>query len=67
MLAYYAVTHDTMVYRYVEPFWMFGRSETSLLLWAGLGVLLVATVFVRNLYCRFLCPLGATLGARLAS
>jgi len=28
----------------------------------GLGILLVASVFVRNLYCRFLCPLGAALG-----
>jgi polyferredoxin len=27
-----------------------------------LAVLLVATVFVRNLYCRFLCPVGAALG-----
>ena len=62
VLAYFFVTKDTMVYRYVEPFWMFGRSETSLLLWGGLGVLLLATVFVRNLYCRFLCPVGATLG-----
>ena len=25
-------------------------------------MLLVATVFVRNLYCRFLCPVGALLG-----
>jgi NosR/NirI family nitrous oxide reductase transcriptional regulator len=41
---------------------MFGRSESSVLLWAMLGLLLAATVFVRNLYCRFLCPLGATLG-----
>lgn len=61
VVAYYLVTKNTMVYRYVEPFWMFGLSETALL-WAGLGVLLAATVFVRNLYCRFLCPVGATLG-----
>ena len=61
VLAYYLVTHNTMVYRYVEPFWMFGLSESAAL-WAGLSVLLVATVFVRNLYCRFLCPVGATLG-----
>ena len=31
-------------------------------MWIGLGVLLVATVFVSNLYCRFLCPVGAALG-----
>ena len=30
-----------------------GRAPT------GLAVLLTATLFVRNLYCRFLCPLGA--------
>ncbi len=61
VLAYYLATHNTMVYRYVEPFWMFGLAE-SVALWAGLSVLLVATVFVKNLYCRFLCPVGATLG-----
>jgi polyferredoxin len=61
VMAYYLASHDTMVYRYVEPFWMFGLSE-SMGLWIGLSVLLVATVFVRNLYCRFLCPVGATLG-----
>ena len=31
-------------------------------LWIGLALLLTATVFVRNLYCRFLCPVGAALG-----
>ena len=61
VLAYFVLTRDMMVYRFVEPFWMFGLSETAVL-WTGLGVLLVATVFVRNLYCRFLCPVGATLG-----
>ena len=50
-----------MPIRYVEPFWMFSLFGTPAM-WIGLAVLLVATVFVRNLYCRFLCPVGATLG-----
>jgi len=58
---YYLLTRDISIYRYVEPFWMFSlRASTGL--WIGLGVLLLATVFVRNLYCRFLCPVGAFLG-----
>ena len=61
VLAYFLVSRDMMIYRYVEPFWMFGMFQTWPL-WTALGVLLVATVFVRNLYCRFLCPVGATLG-----
>ena len=61
LIAYFLATRNVLVYRYVEPFWMFGLSERAAL-WAGLAVLLVATVFVRNLYCRFLCPVGAALG-----
>jgi NosR/NirI family nitrous oxide reductase transcriptional regulator len=61
VLAYFVVTHDIAIYRSVEPFWMFGLFGTTGM-WIGLGVLLVATVFVRNLYCRFLCPVGALLG-----
>jgi polyferredoxin len=61
VIAYYMVTHDLLIYQYVEPFWMFGLFGSAGL-WTLLGVLLVATVFVRNLYCRFLCPVGATLG-----
>jgi NosR/NirI family transcriptional regulator, nitrous oxide reductase regulator len=60
-ITYFVATRDMSIYRYVEPFWMFGMFATAPL-WAGLAVLLVATVFVRNLYCRFLCPVGATLG-----
>jgi NosR/NirI family nitrous oxide reductase transcriptional regulator len=60
-IGYYLVTHENGFYRYIEPFWMFSR-EASTALWVGLGVLLVASIFVRNLYCRFLCPLGAALG-----
>ena len=62
VLAYFAATRDVALpVRYAEPFWMFGLFGTTAM-WAGLAVLLVASVFVRNLYCRFLCPVGATLG-----
>jgi polyferredoxin len=61
VLIYYVATRNTFVYKYVEPFWMFTWSA-DVLLWTMLGALLVGTVFVRNMYCRFLCPLGATLG-----
>ena len=60
-LLYFLLTADIGAYRYVEPFWMFTR-QASTGMWIGLAVLLVATVFVRNLYCRFLCPVGAALG-----
>ncbi len=60
-LSYFLVTSDITAYRFVEPFWMFTRQGTTAM-WVGLGVLLLATVFVRNLYCRFLCPVGAFLG-----
>ncbi len=61
VLVYFVATRDVAVYRYVEPFWMFGLFGTTPM-WIGLAVLLLATVFVRNLYCRFLCPVGALLG-----
>jgi NosR/NirI family transcriptional regulator, nitrous oxide reductase regulator len=62
VLAYYLVTKDvTGPIRYAEPFWMFSLFGTTGM-WIGLALLLAATVFVRNLYCRFLCPVGAALG-----
>jgi polyferredoxin len=60
-VSYFLLTKDISIYRYVEPFWMFSL-QASTGMWVGLAVLLVATVFVRNLYCRFLCPVGAFLG-----
>jgi len=60
-IVYFLVTRDRLIYRYIEPFWMFGF-HGSTVMWIGLGVLLTATIFVRNLYCRYLCPVGAALG-----
>jgi polyferredoxin len=61
VIAYYLVTHNLLIYQFVEPFWMFGLAGSTPM-WVVLALLLAATVFVRNLYCRFLCPVGATLG-----
>ena len=60
-IGYFLVTRDPLIYPYIEPFWLFGFHGTPAL-WVALSVLLVATLFVRNLYCRFLCPVGAALG-----
>ena len=60
-IALYFVTKEISFYRYIEPFWLFTLDATPVL-WVMVGVLLVASIFVRNLYCRFLCPLGAALG-----
>ena len=60
-ITYFLVTGDPLIYPYIEPFWMFGLHQEPVL-WAALGTLLVSTVFVRNAYCRFLCPVGAALG-----
>jgi polyferredoxin len=61
VVVYFLATRDLLIYRFVEPFWMFSLFGTPVM-WIGLGLLLLATVFVRNLYCRFLCPVGALLG-----
>ncbi len=60
-IGYFLLSREIGFYRYIEPFWMF-TFQASTALWIGLGALLVASVFVRNLYCRFFCPVGAALG-----
>jgi len=60
-VGYFVAADNIRIYRYVEPFWMFGLSESAGM-WIALGALLAVTVLVRNLYCRFLCPVGAMLG-----
>ena len=62
VIVYFLVTNDPLIYPYVEPFWMFGLNLRTPVLLAMLGTLLLTTIFVRNAYCRFLCPLGAFLG-----
>jgi polyferredoxin len=62
VIVYFVVTGNPGIYPYVEPFWLFGLHLRTPLLLTMLVTLLIATVFVRNLYCRFLCPLGAFLG-----
>ena len=58
---YFLASGDTLVYRYIEPFWMFTLNGNAVM-WTLLALLLFATVFVRNLYCRYLCSVGAGLG-----
>jgi polyferredoxin len=58
---FFVITKNHLIFWYVEPFWMFSLPPMTPI-WIGLAVLLIATVFVRNLYCRFLCPVGAFLG-----
>ena len=58
---YFLASGDTLVYRYIEPFWMFTLNGNAVM-WALLAILLLATVFVRNVYCRYLCAVGAGLG-----
>ena len=31
VIAYYLVTHDLLIYQYVEPFWMFGLFGTPVM------------------------------------
>jgi len=61
VIAYYLATHNLLIYQYTEPFWMFSLLGTPMM-WTVLAILLAVTLFVRNAYCRFLCPVGATLG-----
>ena len=62
VIIYFVITGNPGIYPYVEPFWLFGLHLRTPVLLTMLASLLIATVFVRNLYCRFLCPVGATLG-----
>ena len=53
---------EMSVFQYFEPFGtLFYRSQ-SLLLWGILAVFLLGSVLIPRFYCRYACPLGASLG-----
>ena len=53
---------ELSVFQYFEPFGTLFYQSQSLLLWAILFLFIVGTIFVPRFYCRYACPLGASLG-----
>ena len=56
------VQSDLSVFQYFEPFGTLFYRSTSVLLWVILIALLLASAVVKRFYCRYACPLGASLG-----
>lgn len=52
----------TSLYQYFEPFGTVFFQSPSILLWAIALLFLGASVVVPRFYCRYACPLGASLG-----
>ena len=50
------------IFQYFEPFGTLFFYSTSIVLWAILIAILLASVVVNRFYCRYVCPLGAALG-----
>lgn len=60
-VVYFLFSGDKFIYKYVEPFWMFTLTGTTVM-WTMLTLLLLTTIFIRNFYCRYLCSVGSALG-----
>jgi NosR/NirI family nitrous oxide reductase transcriptional regulator len=56
------VAADVVIFQYFEPFGTIFFFSQSLVLWSILEVFLLGAVFVPRFYCRYVCPLGASLG-----
>jgi NosR/NirI family nitrous oxide reductase transcriptional regulator len=56
------VAADVVIFQYFEPFGTIFFFSQSLVLWSILAVFLLGAVFVPRFYCRYVCPLGASLG-----
>lgn len=50
------------IFQYFEPFGTLFFYSTSIVLWAILLLILLASAVVKRFYCRYVCPLGAALG-----
>jgi ferredoxin len=50
------------LFQYFEPFGTLFFYSTSLVLWGILALILLACIPVKRFYCRYVCPLGASLG-----
>ena len=52
---------DLSIFQYFEPFGTVFFWSRSFVLWAIAGAILVATAIIPRFYCRYACPLGASL------
>lgn len=50
------------IFQYFEPFGTLFFYSSSVVLWAILILILLASAVVKRFYCRYVCPLGAALG-----
>ena len=56
------VAADVVIFQYFEPFGTIFFFSRSVVLWSILLVFLLGAVFIPRFYCRYVCPLGASLG-----
>ena len=53
---------DLSLFQYFEPFGTVFYISRSMVLWAIAAGFLLGAVFIPRFYCRYACPLGASLG-----
>ena len=56
------VAADVVIFQYFEPFGTIFFFSRSVVLWSILLIFLLGAFFIPRFYCRYVCPLGASLG-----